>query len=261
MALASKDAVGGNLPPFFNPGDFTDAIAIIFEPKKIQHGVPGKWGPRTHVTAQMSVFKNEPQLEEGRPVVQTVTINTKSIAETLEEAFNEDKNAAVIALVKPYKPEERWPRHVRAAPAGRGLLRPGRGVLRGPRAGHGQGHRRRTRLRLSTGVLPVTEDRQQQSDLAERDRHRDAGDPRLHRAQALRRHRLELGGGCSPRCGSPWRCRACSCSSCSSWSSWHSSPEGKAVDAHTRPIARAATWTPAGRCHTSRRCVTCTRRA
>lgn len=105
MALAGKDKIGGNLPPFFNPGDFTDALAVIFEPKKVQENVPGKWGPRTHVTAQISVFKNEPQLEEGRPVVQTVTINTKSIVEPLVEAYEDDKDAAVIASVKPYKPK------------------------------------------------------------------------------------------------------------------------------------------------------------
>jgi hypothetical protein len=105
LALAKKDAIGGNLPPFFNPGDFTDALAIIFEPKKVQYDVPGKWGPRTHVTAQISVFKNEPQLEEGRPVVQTVTINTKSIADELDDQFKTDKSAAVIATVKPYKPK------------------------------------------------------------------------------------------------------------------------------------------------------------
>jgi hypothetical protein len=105
LALASRDSVGGNLPPFFNPGDFTDAIAIIFEPKKVQHGVPGKWGPRTHVTAVLSVFKKEPQLEEGRPTVVTLTINTKSIADELDEQFKGDPNAAIIAVVKPYKPK------------------------------------------------------------------------------------------------------------------------------------------------------------
>lgn len=105
MALAGKDAVGGSLPPFFNAGDVVDALAIIFEPKKVQKDVPGKWGPRDHVTAVISIFKTEPQLEEGRPVVGTYTINTKALTEPLIEQLAEDKNAAVIAVVRPYKPK------------------------------------------------------------------------------------------------------------------------------------------------------------
>jgi len=105
LALAKKDAIGGSLPPFFNPGDFTDALAIIFEPKKVQYGVKGKFGDRTHVTAQISVFKSEPQLEDGRPITQLVTINTKSIADELDTAFKDDPKAAIIATVKPYSPK------------------------------------------------------------------------------------------------------------------------------------------------------------
>ncbi|MFY1620020.1 hypothetical protein [Micromonospora sp. WMMD736] len=111
MALAKKDSVGGNLPPFFKPENHGADPALLFEPLGIREGVQGKFGPRDHIKTKVTVFRTQEALDKGEPSsVEVVEINATVLARDLKELMEEakktgDSSPALIATLLHYQPK------------------------------------------------------------------------------------------------------------------------------------------------------------
>ncbi|MFY1688198.1 hypothetical protein [Plantactinospora sp. WMMB782] len=123
MALASKSAVGGDLPPFFKPENYAGDLAIIFEPKTWREGKSKFKDPKTdqprvtqNVNTQVTVFRNQAALDDGKPSsVDTFTINATCLARDLVKLLDEAKQSgdpapALIAVLKkvPTQGNDTW---------------------------------------------------------------------------------------------------------------------------------------------------------
>lgn len=111
MALASKDAVGTTLAPFFKPENYAADLALILEPRMVRENVPGAFGPKDQVTAHLTVFRNQASLDKGEPssvgdVCINATILTRDLKRVYEDAAKDgDSRPAVIAVLGRYKPK------------------------------------------------------------------------------------------------------------------------------------------------------------
>lgn len=111
MALAKKDAIGGNLPPFFKPENHGSDLALLIEPLGVREGVPGKFGPRDHVRAKVSAFRTQESLDKGQPSLEGVfeinaTVLARDLKELLENARKAgDSSPALIATLNHYQPK------------------------------------------------------------------------------------------------------------------------------------------------------------
>lgn len=110
MALASKDSIGGNGAPFFTPADHTNDLALIFEPKSIRRDVKATKGIRDEMLAQVTVFRSQKQLDDGKPhEVKLYTVTAKKIVSDLDKILAEAKRAgdpapAIIKTVGIWRP-------------------------------------------------------------------------------------------------------------------------------------------------------------
>ena len=92
MALVGRDAIGGKGVPYFDPKKYVDAVALIVEPRSIRRNVPNENGPRDEVTAQITVFRTEPQLRRGEVAeVNTFIITPKRLVRDLDELMAEER--------------------------------------------------------------------------------------------------------------------------------------------------------------------------
>ncbi|MFC3504433.1 hypothetical protein ACFOOK_26175 [Micromonospora krabiensis] len=111
MALAKKDTIGGDLPPFFRPENHAADLALIFEPLSVREGVQGKFGLRDHVKTRVTTFRTQEALDKGEPSsVEVVEINATVMAKDLKELMEEAKKSgdsapALIATLLHYQPK------------------------------------------------------------------------------------------------------------------------------------------------------------
>lgn len=52
---------------FFKPKDYVEATALLIEPSAFQSQVPGRFGPKDQITADVTVFKDAAALSSGTP--------------------------------------------------------------------------------------------------------------------------------------------------------------------------------------------------
>lgn len=61
---------------FVKMGTYADSVAIIFEPKAIERGVPGNYGPRDILHADLTIF-DKAAIEGGEPLVKKGALITE----------------------------------------------------------------------------------------------------------------------------------------------------------------------------------------
>lgn len=111
MALASKDSIGGSLPPFFKPEEFGGDLALIFEPLSVRENVPGKYGDRDHVRTKVTSFRTQEALDKKEPSsVAVYEINSTVLARDLKELLEDsarkgDNSPALIAMLRQHTPK------------------------------------------------------------------------------------------------------------------------------------------------------------
>lgn len=113
MGLASKDSIGGDLPPFLDPVNHAADLALIFEPKNWRAGTSKYKDPKTdlpkvtqNVNTLVTSFRSQSHLDKGEPFeVKLYTINATVLARDLVELLDKakaegDSAPALIAVLK-----------------------------------------------------------------------------------------------------------------------------------------------------------------
>lgn len=113
MALAKKDSIGGDLPPFLDPAKHAADLALILEPASVRLGKSKYLDPETklpkttqNVNARVTIFRTQADLDKGQPFEDKVyTVNATVLARDLVELMEKakasgDSSPALVAVVK-----------------------------------------------------------------------------------------------------------------------------------------------------------------
>ena len=72
--MAKNTSSGGS---FVKMGTYADAVAIIFEPKCVERDVPGKFGKRDILNADLTIFDRQ-AIEGGKPEIKKGALITET---------------------------------------------------------------------------------------------------------------------------------------------------------------------------------------
>lgn len=105
MGFAKPSDLAG--ASYFKPGDYETALALLVEPKTIDKGVPNEYPrgsgivkPRDEVTADITVFKNQGDLEANKPseVIKNVKVVHGMLTSSLEKILGSAMAAVVTKI-------------------------------------------------------------------------------------------------------------------------------------------------------------------
>lgn len=86
---------------YFKPKEYMNALALLVEPKSAAHDVPneyrGKVSYRTEVVADITIFENQKQLEDGEP--DNILKNCKIVHGMLSSTVEKIIGGAMVATV------------------------------------------------------------------------------------------------------------------------------------------------------------------
>lgn len=96
------DSVEGS--GFFQAKDYTNALAVLVEPQRIEKDAPGKFGVRDIVTADVTVFTDASQLDGTVPPLEMLgaKVTGKALVRDLESFMGK----AVIARLEMLKTDK-----------------------------------------------------------------------------------------------------------------------------------------------------------
>lgn len=91
--MAVKNTSSGG--SFVKMSTYADAVAIIFEPKRVEKDVPGKFGNRDILNADLTIFDKQ-AIEGGKPeIVKGALITEKAFINAYEDEIGEQLVAAL----------------------------------------------------------------------------------------------------------------------------------------------------------------------
>lgn len=100
MALTKPSSVSGST--FFKPADYSNAVALLFEPTSLRENVPStdfQGNPTTEdqLTARLTVFATQDQLDKGEPAeVVDVTVTHKALVNPLKTLVPDGAMAGIV---------------------------------------------------------------------------------------------------------------------------------------------------------------------